>query len=207
MATTKKDRPIPLRRVRTYVRHILAAYARCSPEQRTAGIEWYAAAKAYAVRMGALYSFPVDRVAYAIAALSPAVSWVEQTRRGGNVETVLAHVADGAAGLPRCAGYTKNRLKAVRILNGDFSALSGPKVTAFAANILGAGERVTVDRHAAAIAANLSRSAKGGTGNVSIGIVAMRRIAAAYVDAARAIGLRPCELQAAVWLERNRKKS
>lgn len=203
----KAKRKVPVRRVQTYVRHILATYARCTDAQRVSGIRWYAEAREFAFRMAHKYGFPVDRVAYAIAALSPAVSWVEQTRAGGNVEKVCAHVAAGRDGIPKCAGYSANRRKAIAILaDGDFSALRGPKVTAFARNILGKGNAVTVDRHAAAIAANLPRTkARKGTGTIHIGAVAHRRIAEAYRVAARIVGLRPCELQAAVWLERNRK--
>jgi hypothetical protein len=92
-----------------------------------------------------------------------------------------------------------HRAKAWAIAHGAHPAkvLRGPKVSAFWLNICGNLDVVTVDTWAVRAAgitddreAQLTLNRKGG----------YERVAAAYQDVAREVGVLPAELQAAVWL-------
>lgn len=161
---------------------------------RSLGLRWYPLARAWLETLAARYAqhgATLESVAGACAALSPQVSWLDQTRfLPGFLESVL--VERDAETLPH-PGFLRNRRRAARILLGEdpASVLGGPKVTAFYACILGDAERVCVDRHAATVALGER------TPSLSARLVA--EIQRAYALAARSLGIGARDLQSLLW--------
>jgi hypothetical protein len=169
-------------------RRILRAYDDAAPEHRADGERWYATARRTAELLAGEYGSTVDRAAGVIAALSPRCQWrpnVEGARR-------MLQAASLRAPEPVCAGTGANRRKAWAIACGadPDAVLSGPKVRAFYANIIGDDDAVTVDVWAARAAVGRTVEPKGRTYD---------RIAEAYRRAAVRRGLTPREMQATVW--------
>lgn len=183
----------------THVRNILRVYARCTAAQRAEGLDWYPSAcrtvEAWSVTLG----IPRATVACVIAALSPQCSW------DANLRAALALLT--GQHVPRDGGVlSANIIKAQTILDHGMASVFpvfkvAPKVAAFSLNLQGCGEPVTVDTHAAAIALE--------------DVTAVMRLtpqryavfAFAYVDAARMVDIRPCDLQATCWLRWRREFS
>jgi hypothetical protein len=154
------------------------------------GLSWYDRAHREAEAMAAETGLSVRQCAGIIAALSPRVQWAE------NVAGAWRMARAGAAGEsePRTNGMLRNRRKAWRIAQGEDPelVLGGPKVRAFFANIMGDREAVTIDVWAA-------RAAEG---CASLHAPVRRRyllLAESYRRVARARGMHPRDVQAAVW--------
>lgn len=161
---------------------------------RALGLQWYPLARAWLETLAQRYApwgATLESVAGACAALSPQVSWLDQTRfLPGFLESVL--VERDTTTLPH-PGFLRNRARAARILLGESpeSVLGGPKVTAFYACILGDAERVCVDRHAATVALGER------TPRLSARLVL--EIQRAYALAARVLGIGARDLQSMLW--------
>jgi hypothetical protein len=154
------------------------------------GLAWYDRAYREAETMATDYGIPIRHCAGVIAALSPRVQWAENVK--------AAHKMLAAAWAyqpePRTNGMLRNRRKAWRIAQGEDPelVLGGPKVRAFFANIMGDREAVTIDVWAA-------RAAEG-CANTNAPV--RRRyllLAESYRRVARARGMHPRDVQAAVW--------
>lgn len=187
--------------VRRYQRALLAVWDTADDHARTYGAEWYGAANAHAVALGARYGFTTAQAAGVIAALSPRVGWSDNL---ADAETILNWAQDARDGLPvadsrslagGCQGFHANVVKATEIvaIADPLAALNGPKQRAFYANIMGDAVSVTVDVWATRAATRGARSAPRGAGDYA-------DISAAYRRAARAVGSTPRDFQAAVWL-------
>lgn len=181
-------------RTQSLVRNLVRIAERSDLEE---GRMWYARARRFCKKMARRYGLDVETVARVVAVLSPAVSW--EVQLNGQVESVIRAYVHGRRA-PRVAGYRRNTLKAYRVLRGDHDACRGPKVESFALNILGCGDSVTVDRHAARAACGLRNG-----GDLRFEKGAYTRIARAYRIAAERLGCEPCVLQAAVWVQRKRE--
>jgi hypothetical protein len=107
------------------------------------GLAWYDRARAMAEEMSAGSGLSARHCAGVIAALSPRCQWAT------NVEAARRMISAAVAGQPEpvVAGTLANRAKAWRIARGEEpdAVLSGPKVRAFYANIMGDLESVTID--------------------------------------------------------------
>ena len=182
--------------VRRILRHLDAATA----QQRDEGTRWYRDARAFCSRQAIGTDYGFVQVAYVVAALSPQNTW--DNNMHATKLAIAAHATgtwDGES-LPGYAGYGANVRKAFRILQGDLTALRGPKVEAFAAAIVGDMSRVTVDIWA-------TRAARCEADNITLaycdgelpGIVEHRAIAESYRRAAALRGITPSECQAIVW--------
>jgi hypothetical protein len=126
-----------------------------------------------------------------IAALSPRVQWSTNL----SAAAAIIGAAQRKESEPIVAGLPDNRAKAWRIANGEDPSLvlSGPKVTAFFANITGDHNAVTVDVWAA-------RAAEGESNKNAPTGKRYERIADAYREAAAAArNVSPRTMQAAVW--------
>lgn len=155
------------------------------------GLAWYDRARDEALRLAYVPGCgSVERAAGVIAALSPRCQWAS------NVTAAERMIAAAATRQPRPPAYgtLSNRRKAWRIARGEDPelVLSGPKVRAFYANIMGDTEEVTVDTWAA-------RAAEGRENPHAPKKGRYRRCAEAYRRAARAQGMTPRDCQAAVW--------
>jgi hypothetical protein len=180
--------------------NILSIYHKALPQDLVAGLAWYPEAHNQAKRLAAVASVSLQQAAYAIAALSPNTPWLD------NVETswaVARHHANGGSEADfhyktRCLGLSVH--KAFRILQGDLFALSGPKVTAFADNIMypDASRKVTIDRWAYRIAIGTIEVTN--VLKVNIRQKLYDQVAAEYIEAAERVGMLPLQLQAITWV-------
>ena len=84
---------------------------------------------------------PIKRLAYATAALSNNMTWES------NIALAEQVAFDVSRGIPANGHWAMCLDKATRILrNGDFAALSGPKVEPFARALLGDQNAAVIDR-------------------------------------------------------------
>lgn len=175
---------------RTLVRNITRVFNNATCFEIAEGREWYAQAWRLALEVDPLHP---TRAAGIIAALSPLTPWdrnvwlVRETYRNGTLES-------GTLGA--------NRVKANRIMAGEdpLLVLRGAKVRAFFAGIVskGASSDVCVDRHAYDLAVG-KRYGNGDRPGLQTKD-GYARIAAAYVRAAKRLGVGPQELQAITWV-------
>lgn len=180
-----------------YVTNILDTFAQASPQERAEGLTWYASAHDVARDLAG----DVHVGAGVIAALSPQMQWDE------NIKLAEAWFRKGKRN-----GHTSpNVRKARHIIEGTrnpFDVLypvEGKKVWNFFNNIVTRGEDVTfvtIDRHAYSIALGRECDDKE---RQSIRRKLYETLKAAYIEAAKHVGLSPAQLQATVWLTwRNR---
>lgn len=162
-----------------------------TPEDLASGLGWYDRAREEATSLAYLPGCgSVKRAAGVIAALSPRCQW------GANVNGAHAMIRAAVTSAPEpiVAGIATNRARAWRIANGEDpdAVLSGPKVRAFFANIMGDVDAVTVDVWA-------TRAATGRTDRDGLKRRRYRLIAESYRRAGARRGLHPRDAQAAVW--------
>ena len=164
-----------------YVNKLLAVYRRSSYLTRIEGIEWYANARRDIRYLARRLGLPYDAVAYAVAALSANMQWSRN----------LQVVEDLAKGLD-AIGMRGPVDQARACLSGDLSALSGPKVTAFAFALTGDSSAAVIDRWMMrAIGADRISPTQRQYGVLTKSL----RVAA------RMVGLDTTAFQAVVWLQ------
>lgn len=160
----------------------------------TAGKKWYPMMTARLQRLAAHHGVPLEVAAAMMAATSPGMkpqpnfAWVDYlltTDRDGDEA-----IDTRPDGLP--VPYSKEHIrKAMAIRDtGNTDLLSGPKVTAFFANLMGHLDVVTLDTWAVR-PWGIDQAPKG-----------RRReaIVAAYEELADYLGMEPAEAQATVWV-------
>lgn len=172
------------------VTNILNCYNSASDAQISEGMAWYRDAHEYAKTL----PVPLQNAAAVISALSPASRW------STNKLEAAALIA-GIKGY-RFTTYGQNVTKARACITDPdpgrlFNAKTGAKTLNFYRNILNPEDPdwVTIDRHAAAVAEGRTNS-----GSVVLTPKKYREYAAAYIEAARQIGILPCQLQAVCWV-------
>jgi hypothetical protein len=184
--------------------NLQAIYTQATPAEIQDGVLWYARARGFCASLARTYktngrgfALTPARVAHIVAALSPNNSW---TRNQLDTVTVLNAVREGLAPeAVKVCTYHPNKARAFALARGEsFAELKGDKVRAFADNIARANsEAVTIDLHAynAALGVRVSSAESKGVRSPWYVITAD-----AYRQAANALGLSPCELQAVVWV-------
>lgn len=184
---------------RTAEKNIRKVFDLATPEDLESGLSWYQEAHDFAVGLSIEYTVPVKAVSHVIAALSPGVRWESNKR-------AAAEVFKSAPFRPTVPGYAANVDKAWRIavnaLDGGTAwtkILSGPKVTAFADNILNPPDsnRVTVDVHAISVAEYKIYTVKSAPKLTPRQYEIYVR---AYTKVAKSVNLKPSELQAVCWV-------
>lgn len=191
MATTKLSHDAAARRVfgvtlETITRRILATFDRATASDLESGARWYDVANSLAVSLvGTSEVDSLDRAACLIAALSPRTDWARNV--AGAV--AMAH-GDAPHG---CIGTNVDRAVNVLAATDPHDGLgNGPKVKAFARNIAGDVESVTVDVWACRVA-DLDETLLSRKG-------AYDAVAHAYRLAARRRGVDPATMQATTWV-------
>lgn len=171
----------------TIVRRILRTFDRATPSDIEAGANWYGESRELASNMATAHRLDIEVTASVLAALSPRTSWSR------NVLGAAAFLNFGpeAARQIGCIGTNVDR--AVTALESGFGGLGkGPKVAAFARNIAGDDESVTVDVWACRVA-DLDENLLSRKG-------AYVMVADAYRAAARRRGVSPATMQATTWV-------
>lgn len=183
-----------------YESSIVRTYSLATRAEVSDGKEWYPRAieALEAIRLTAcgpvtLWEKPARLVPAICAVLSPRQSW--QTNIDGTRKLVRA-ASQGLRVCPTIAGVRRNVDKAWNLAHtGDLETVTGPKVSAFFANLCGDFERVTIDVWAA--------RACGFTDEKLMNHLDRTRYVAietAYRNAARTLGLLPAQLQAICWI-------
>lgn len=174
----------------TIVRRILRSFDSASPRVLEEGATWYSEQHDLALSLtgydnGSGRAVTLEQAAAVIAALSPRTKWTR------NVEGAIALVKEGPRAAERIIFLRRNVETARQALLYGFDALGGPKTRAFAMNIAGDTEAVTVDVWACRVA--------GVDEDLLTRKGAYDAIAHAYRLAARRRGVNPSTMQATTW--------
>lgn len=183
-ALTRADLPS----VETLTRRILRVFDNATPADIEAGAHWYDDAHVLASDL-APHIGSLEAAAEVIAALSPRTFW---SRNVAGATMLIMH-GEVLPGL-----MSRNVDWARRIINGEKHVLKGNKTRAFARNIAGDRETVTVDVHAAFVA--------GVSETVLTRKGVYAAVAHAYRLAARRRGVEPATMQATTWIVGRRVK-
>src|SRR5262245_188342 len=175
----------PLYRERARMRRNLRRlYYRVTESDRLAGLSWYPSAAAEAQTLADRHGYDHRTIAACIAAISPQCNWNDNLRIARELVSGAPKISGGA--LPGNVRIAKRAL-ADRAIAIDPYFQSAPKVCAFARNLSGDGEPVTVDSHAVQAALNDPLFRKG------LKVAPYRIVADVYQAIAREFGLRPCD--------------
>lgn len=132
-----------------------------NPARAKESARWYHESGIFCRDLSAGLPFTPEQTTAFVAALSPLNGWEDQLRFSRpSLESAARIIDTGETRVEIVArtivgpGLGENRKKAARVLLGEpvSSVLSGDKVKAFYANLSGDESRVTIDRHALAIA-------------------------------------------------------
>ncbi len=182
----------------TMVRNFCGVWATASERDMKNGSEWYdnTLALCEVVRKN-WPQYSIEQIVGAYAVISPSLD------KEKNDEAIFLLTLFHAAGWPvenwpKVGTYgMPNRIKAKRCLDGDLSAVRGPKVTKFYNNILGVETDVTVDRWTARVALNDPKLPEN-----KVAISSKRvnsAIANACVEAAAIMGVPARVMQSVTW--------
>lgn len=175
---------------------ILAAFRSASADQIVEGKRWYPEAIKTLEELRLTSGLQLDSkpVAAICAVLSPRITWQSNVE---GVRRILRGVRQGTSLIPSgIAGLAKNRIRAWEIARGigTTADVSGPKVSAFYANLCGDFQRVTCDTWAAR-AAGIDDKHSNHLDRYRY--VYLER---AYQVVAAELGFQPAELQAICWI-------
>lgn len=164
---------------------ILGVWSQATDSDLESGASWYGEAAELAATLAAKSGVSVEHAASVISHLSPRTTWARNVM--GATELLL-HGRQGPGIMS--AGYGR----AVKALESDnpLETFGGPKTRAFAANISGDTEAVTVDVWACRVA-GISDKLLGRVGVYDA-------VAEAYRLAARSVGVTPRTMQATTWV-------
>jgi len=169
----------------TIIRRIVRTFDTATRSDVESGARWYDEAGQLAASL-ATREVPLENVAAVIAALSPRTSWARNVAGA----TALLKSGPQAARDLGCIGRNVETARAAR--RDGLAAINGPKTSAFARNIMGDREAVTVDVWAMRVA-DLDENLLGRKG-------AYDMVADAYRAAARRRGVDPATMQATTWI-------
>lgn len=189
--------------IRKYKTRLALFYGLASEPERVINQGWYASANAIVRKIQAQYpQYSLEQIAGSIAVLSPNVSWSK------NLYSAQVLISEHSKGVRdwrtarKVNGYGRNRQKALDILSGDLTKISGPKVTAFHENLLGGGVNTsaTIDIHMLRAAyANLGIGEGTGNGAVVAPLNINKRIQIALIELADDLQIEVHSLQAIIW--------
>lgn len=183
---------------KTLTRRLVTLWQQATPEEMAEGMSWYDAAYSLTVAMSEQYGHTPTQCAYVIAALSPNTSWVQNMAAAVNACEGHRDMVDPS--FWKGVSYPANKYKARDILDGDLTALSGPKVTQFGRAIAGDPDACTVDIWMQRACDMPSDSAPNKTQH--------KAIRKAIESGARAADVSVRDFQAVVWtVIRNRNRS
>jgi len=173
------------------VANIIDTYEAATPAQRDAGRAWYHAAGAMVRAIADDTGADIERVTFAMAALSPRNPW----RWNVADAYAFACAARDGASRPTASTFTVNAERAWRVLttaDGNPWSTAAPKVRAFVRAILGDVSAVVVDAWAARVAT------AGAIAEVTD--AEYPHVARAYTDAAHVLGEDARNVQAVTWI-------
>ena len=190
--------PINGMRKQRYLRNIVKLYSEAELPEIIEGYKWYQEAHDLAKAEADKAGVSLDTACQVLAILSPGTSWENNVKSFQNMLYAFFHGHD--INWFNVTTYSEMKKKAWAVLHG-LDALkptkTNPKIYSFYKNILNpSGEdHVTIDRHAIRV---LQGSVK--TGAEGINLSQYRQAESVYKEAAQNFGLKPCQLQAVLWL-------
>lgn len=170
------------------VARILAVWDLATPADGAAGEAWYGNAASVASDLAVAGGITIECAAAVIAQMSPRTSWSR------NVSGAFLVVLTGDASM--CLGENVKRARAALESDRPMATLNGPKVRAFANNILGNRDAVTVDVWAARIALGSDANHELILGRAGV----YDAIAHCFRIAAARRGVDPVTMQATTWV-------
>ena len=184
-----------------HVRNILKLYRQATQEDTINGVEWYARAERMARAIAKDAGLPMPTVIGVMAALSPNNRWERNCKDAATM--CRAWQQGDSMDSFKVSCYNTMKAKAWAILDlgltdddDILSHLNGQKIRSFYSNIRGLDE-VTIDGHAL----NIARGKREGltSDKTNMGKREYRELQAAYVRAAKRVGVKPHVLQAITW--------
>lgn len=174
----------------TYTDSIRAIRAQATDTDVENGRDWYPSARRIVDTIAERSGTAPDRVAAAMAALSPRNPWY------WNVQDAAAYAhaaAEGAEDAPTATTFGANRTRAWAMVRGGLDwTTSALKVRSFVSNIMGDPDAVTVDVWAIRVATAGEQSTVKNDRQYT-------EVAAAYREVAAEYGESPRDLQAITW--------
>lgn len=190
--------------------NILVTYQNASEEEKRKGLSWYDEAHTFCKEIAQNFGVDFLKVVGVVSAISPSVRW-EQNKKSAVtlIKTWIKNPDISFTEIKGIVAYKKNIKKALQILNSEIYShetfFTGPKTRAFAENITDPKNSiwVTVDIWAYRIYKNSPRS------NPKKGLVGARykKIANAFLRAAKQLNISPVALQATTWVHFRKKFS
>lgn len=176
----------------TMVANILRTYNRALPGDVATGLEWYPEANRIMREWSHSTGRSVANVAAVTAALSPQLRW----ERNLILADDLIHGREPSInGVIRTNWDKASALYTWQLEDTRFVFKQGPKVHNFSHNLEGDYSYVTVDTHAAEIAAGMPLA------GMSVGTEARyNKVVQAYRAAGQESGLSPAMIQAVTWV-------
>jgi len=168
------------------------------------GHYWYQIQNLVLADMATEFNVPIELVAEVVAVLSPALRWpmnIPSARRIFEAIADGANIFDLVELFKTISGYNANKVKAVlMIVTGSSVWFNGPKVKAFAENLLNPYSVVaTIDRHMIRLALfDFTMSDNDLSKYSSVDII--EYFAAPLRELADDLGLYVAELQAYLWV-------
>ena len=175
---------------------IIAAYNAAAPQVRAYGLTWYTGQyAALAQKVARETGVTFEQAAAFIAVCSPQTPWSAQVE---HTAAAVRHLLNGGSveTAPPCSLYRANIEKGRRVvIEGDFSAVAGPKVGMFYRNCIGDHSVVTVDVWAIRVVVGRNAKIDPWTKGRKHAL-----ICAAYHLAAGRLGLPVAHVQAVAWV-------
>jgi len=174
-----------------YAKRIKQQLDKVEPWNYDNGLDWYNEAHDEAVKLGEDYGIGTGRAAAIIAVLSPGTAW-ERNLKDARLVCEQGEYATVTT-------YPANKEKALSILKHSdtyYNYVRGSKVRSFFDNILSpdTSEAVTLDRHMLRFICKIGDKIFSSSRNYQSIAERIRR-------RAKKVGIRPCQLQAALWLQ------
>lgn len=173
-----------------FKRNLARVYARRSEADNLAGLLWYETARVFCSEAASKYGHTVATSAVVTAALSPQCRW---ERNIIIADDVLGYRAVSIGGALHTNIRKAEKLRDTGATDTRAVFKDGPKVNAFARNLAGDCDAITVDTHAVQAAYDdilVNVWLRSGPYDV---------FATAYCEVARSVNLAPCDFQAIVW--------
>jgi len=153
-----------------YVSNLRNVYQRATRLDIAEGRLWYPTARGELYDLAKQYGYPLKRVAFAAAALSNNMEWGQNVALAEHVCWAVRNAVPARGHYPACLS------KAVRILrDGEYAALSGPKVEPFARALLGDMRAAVVDRWMYRAAGESGWVTEFRTRNIAVALRALAR--------------------------------
>jgi hypothetical protein len=183
------------------VNRIVDLYNRTPQDTRESAIDWYREAHEEAQMLASKHNVSLDVAVGVVAVLSPRLKWDLNIEYA---DQILGHntVSDSLDATMRC--FKTSRIKAwdVKVqgsVDGILRYKSAPKTYSFHQNILhpDSSDYVTIDTWAVIIASPILCN----NNDLAVTGKTYTKIADAYREAARIVGILPSELQAITWVQ------